>query len=107
LEDITDEPISEISPRSWHGRQPVVIMKLQPQSGGPAENRVFRLKRETAVEWQSIQDVFKFAFVKHETEDIVCVLNLWETLLIAVAAPWPDGRGPMRRGKKNPDSRDV
>lgn len=107
LHDITDQPFSEIGPSSWHSREPVFIFRLQPVSGGPPVNRLFRLSRETPVEWITIQpDVFRYAFVKHEDQGIACVMELWETIVVAASAPWPEGRGPMRRGRNNPISRD-
>ena len=108
LVDITEEPLSEITPSSWHVRQPIIILRLQPTSGGPPIQRAFRLTRETPVEWVPFQPgIFSFAFVKCEDEGIACVLELWETLVVAVTAPWPDSRGPMRRGRKNPRSREA
>lgn len=108
LRDITDEPLSEISPHSWHLRQPIIIMQLQPLSGGPPIQRAFRLVRETPVEWIHLQqDVFSFAFVKCEDGGSACVLDLWQTLVVTVRTPWPDDRGPLRRGRKNPMSRDA
>jgi hypothetical protein len=83
-------------------------MELQPIAGGPPINRVFRLKRETPVEWFPFQpQIFEFAFAKHETDGAVCVINLWQTLVVAVTVPWPDKRGPLRKGKNNPFSRDA
>jgi hypothetical protein len=107
LMDITDEPLSEITPGSWHSREPVVILKLQPLSGGLPVNRVLRLKRETPIEWVEFQPgVFRFAFVKQDGADAACVFELWKTLIVAMATPWPDSRGPLRRGRSNPLSRD-
>lgn len=107
LRHITDEPLSEISPHSWHTREPIIILKLEPLSGGPPIQRAFRLVRETPVEWICLQqDIFSFAFVKCEDGGTACVFDLWKTLLITVRTPWPDDRGPMRRGRKNPLSRD-
>jgi hypothetical protein len=108
MEDITDKPLSMVSPSSWHPREPIFIMDLQPISGkGPAQKRVFRLKRDTPIEWVDLQPgIFRFAFVKSDGEDSACVMELWETLIVAVKAPWPGNRGPMRKGRKNPLSRD-
>ncbi len=107
LRDITDEPLSEISPHSWHTRQPIIIFKLESLSGGPPIQRAFRLVRDTPVEWTHLQrDVFGFAFVKCDDGGSACVLDLWQTLVVTVRTPWPDDRGPMRRGRKNPMSRD-
>jgi hypothetical protein len=108
LVDITDQPLSEISPNSWHVREPIFIMEMVPAQGGEPERRAFRLKRDTDVEWIPFQPkVLEFAFVKHEEEGMACVLELWQTLIVAVSAPWPDDRGPLRRGRKNPFSREA
>ena len=105
--DITDEPLPEITPSSWPVREPVFFVKLQPVSGAEPVQRLFRLVRETPVVWEDFQpDVFRFGFVKSENGRAVCVMDLWKTLVVAVAAPWPDSRGPLRRGRKNQRSRD-
>jgi len=105
--DITDEPLPEITPASWPVREPVFFVTLQPESGAQPVQRLFRLIRETPVVWEDFgPDVFRFGFVKSESGRAVCVIDLWKTLVVAVAAPWPDGRGPLRRGCKNPRSRD-
>jgi hypothetical protein len=107
LRDITDEPLPEITPASWPVRAPVFFVTLQPASGAQPVLRLFRLIRETPVVWENFQpDVFRFGFVKSESGRAVCVMDLWNTLVVAVAAPWPDSRGPLRRGRKNPRSRD-
>ena len=105
--DITDEPLPAITPCSWTVREPVFFVTVQPRTGGGPVQRLFRLVRETPVEWVEFQPgVFRFAFVMSEDHRTVCVLDLYKTLVVAVAAPWPDRRGPMRRGKRNPLSRD-
>ena len=105
--DITDEPLPAITPCSWTVREPVFFVTVQPRTGGGPVQRLFRLVRETPVEWVEFQPgVFRFAFVMSDDRRAVCVLDLWKTLVVAVAAPWPDRRGPMRRGKRNPLSRD-
>ena len=82
-------------------------MTLQPETGKQPVQRLFRLIRETPVVWEDFQpDVFRFGFVKSERGRAVCVMDLWKTLVVAVAAPWPDRRGPLRRGRKNSRSRD-
>lgn len=107
LRDITDEPLPDITPCSWVVREPVFFMTLQPLSGGEPVQRLFRLVRETKVTWETFQPgVFRFGFVRSEEGQAVCVIDLWETLVVAVSAPWPDSRGPLRRGRKNPRSRD-
>lgn len=107
LTDITDEPLSEITPSSWHSREPVVILKLRPVTGGPPIDRVFRLRRESPIEWVELQpDIFRFAFVKQDGAEAACVFELWKTLIVAIATPWPDSRGPLRRGRSNSLSRE-
>jgi hypothetical protein len=108
LRDITDEPLPDLTPGSWPIREPIFFMKMQPVSGGEPVQRLFRLVRDTPVEWVEFQpDVFRFGFVKSENGRAVCVMDLWKTLVVAVSAPWPDRRGPLRKGKKNPMSRDA
>jgi len=105
--DITDEPLPEITPSSWPVREPIFFVTLQTEPGTPPLQRLFRMVRETPVVWEDFQpDVFRFGFVKSESGRAVCVMDLWKTLVVAVAAPWPDSRGPLRRGRKNPRSRD-
>lgn len=111
LRDITDMPLPELTPSSWMTRQPVFVLDLQPIGGEDAENkkvqRVFHLVSETPVDWIPFQPgVFTFGFVKAEDGRAVCILDLWKTWVVAVAAPWPDSRGPLRRGKRNRFSRD-
>lgn len=107
LRDITDEPLSEISPSSWHFREPIFVMKLQPESGGPEVDRIFRLVRDTPIEWMPFQPgIFSYAFVGREGEKSACIIDLWKTLVISISAPWPGGRGPFRKGRNNPMSRD-
>lgn len=107
FEDITDKPVSEISPRSWHSREQVIVKQMQPAGGGPLMNRLIRLKRGAPIEWTDFQPgIFRFTFVKRYGAGAACIFELWKTLIVAIATPWPDGRGPVRRGKKNPLSRD-
>lgn len=107
LVEIGDKPVSEISPHSWHTREPIYIMKLLNPETGEKSKRVFRLVRDTPVEWVRFQaDTFGAAFVKCD-EGCACVMDLWKTLVITVKAPWPGDRGPLRRGRKNPMSRDT
>lgn len=107
IEDITDKPMSDIGQSSWHVRQPIFIMDLVPVGGGKPIKRAFRLKRETKIEWFQLQEgTFKFGFVRCEGERSVCVIELWQSLVVAVKAPWPGDRGSLRRGRKNPHSRD-
>lgn len=105
--DITDEPLPDLTPSSWPMREPVFFLTLQPEDGSEPVQRLFRLIRDTPVEWVEFQpSIFRFGFVKSENCGAVCVLDLWKSIVAAVSAPWPDSRGPLRRGRKNPLSRD-
>lgn len=105
--DITDEPLPELTPSSWPMREPVFFVTLQPADGTGPVQRLFRLIRDTPVEWVEFQSgIFRFGFVKSESGQAVCVLDLWKSIVAAVSAPWPDSRGPLRRGRRNPLSRD-
>jgi hypothetical protein len=107
LDDITDEPVSEITPNSWHSREPIFLAQLTPVAGEPPINRIFHLTRESPPVWEAFQPgIFRYTFVKREGGGGACVMELWETTVIAVAVPWPDDRGPLRRGRRNPMSRD-
>jgi hypothetical protein len=107
VDDITDKPLSAITPSSWHSREPIFIAQLKPIAGGPSINRVLRLKRESPPIWEAVQPgIFRYTFIKREDRAGACVMELWETTVIAVAVPWPDDRGPLRRGRRNPMSRD-
>jgi hypothetical protein len=111
LRDITDAPLPELTPKGWLVREPVYFIELHPvgpgSEGKAPTRRVFHLVRDTPVEWIEYQpSIFTFGVVKREDGGAACILDLWETLVVAVAAPWPDRRGPMRRGKKNPFSRE-
>lgn len=107
MRDITDEPMPEITPFGWVTHEPVVMLTLQPIAGGEPVRRVFRLVRETEIDWVELQpDVFRFVFIKTEHQEAVCVMDIWKTLVVAIRAPWPDGRGPIRRGRNNRFSRE-
>lgn len=111
LQDITDEPLPEITPAGRMVRQPIIIVDLKPlsQAGDGRDNmkRVFRLVRDTPVEWIDYQPgVFTFCFVGREDGRVACIFDLWDTLIVVVSAPWPGGRGPMRRGRSTPWSRE-
>jgi hypothetical protein len=106
LEDITDKPLSEISPHSWHTRQPIFTMQLINPATGQTFQRVFRIVRETPIEWVHFQkNTFGVALIKCD-QKCACVIDLWKTLIVTVTAPWPGGRGALRKGRKNTLSRD-
>lgn len=107
LRDISNEPLPELTPNGWATTGQIFFLTLAPLNGGEPIQEAFRLVRETPVEPNTIQEgVFSYAFVGSDDEKLVCVLDIWKTLVVAVAATWPSGRGPLRRGKKNPRSRD-
>jgi hypothetical protein len=109
--DITDEPLPEITPSGWarKGQVALLTMTMTPVGGGaPIEvPRVFWFKQETPVEWVQYQEgVFKFGFVGTPEHDCICAIELWESLIVGIRAPWPSGRGSLRRGRRNPFSRE-
>jgi len=105
--DITDEPLPEIREHGWVCTQPIFITEMQSLTGGDPVRRIFRLVRETPVEWvEYLPGAFRFAFVEKEGGGGVFIFDLWETLLASVATPWPGGRGPLRRGRRNRFSRE-
>jgi len=107
VQELSDQPMPEINPSGWASRGSVFVAQLQPLSGGPPIQGVYRLKRETPIIWEEFQPgVFKYGVVKREGADAACVIELWETLVVAMAVPWPGDRGPIRRGRRNPRSRD-
>ena len=100
LVDITDEPLSEITPRSWHTRQPILYFTLPGPDGLPIK-KVFRLKRETKLKWEVIQrGIFRFGSFEHEDGRLVCVIELWQSLIVQVATPWPAAQGPLRKRRR-------
>jgi hypothetical protein len=106
LRDITDQPLPAITPSCWMVREPVFFVKFGNPNLGFVE-RIFRLVRETPIDWVDFQrGVVRFAFIKSDARTAVCVLDLWKTLVVSLKAPWPARRGPLRRGKRNPLSRD-
>lgn len=108
LRDITDETLPAITSSSWPVREPVIIMESRSlEPGTEPVRRIYRLVRETPVEWIKYQPgIFTLGVVKGEDGRAVCLLDIWQTLIVSVSAPWPSRRGPLRRGKKNPLSRD-
>jgi len=107
LRDITDEPLPEIAPNGWMVREPVFFVKFARLDGGQPTQRAFRLVRETPIEWVTLQEgAFRFAVVGTAEGGAVLVMELWRTLVAAIATPWPGSRGPLRKGRKNPLSRE-
>ena len=108
LQDITDGPLSELSPNSWHSRQPIIELDLRPIAGGPIQRRIFRLTRETPTDWVSFQEgIFRVGFVMADSHRVACVFDVWKSITVVMTAPWPNDRGPVRRGRNNPLSRDY
>lgn len=109
--DITDEPLPEITPNGWARRGQAVLVTaiMTPLDGGESLQvpRVLWIKQETPVEWIPYQEgIVKFGFVGTEAKACICAIELWETLVVGVKAPWPAGRGDLRRGRRNPFSRE-
>ncbi len=109
VRDITDQPLPPVS-ESMRSRVRVVTMDVMPIGGGQPTRieQVWELVRDQPVDWIEYQtSVFVFGFVERESGGAACVIELWRTLLISVAAPWPGARGHLRRGRKNPFSRGM
>lgn len=104
LREIEDEPLPELSANS---RISVLVLTMQPVEGGPPIRKAFRVTRETPIEWIDFQPgIFTFAFIKQEDKTAACIIEAWQSFIVAFAAPWPDKRGPMRKGKRNIFSRE-
>ena len=110
--DKSDDPLPEITPSGWARKGQVVAVQttLSPLSGDGEQitvQRVFWLKQETPIEWIDYQPgIFFFGFVGTEEHKCICAIDLWQTLTICISAPWPSGRGTLRRGRRNPFSRE-
>lgn len=72
-----------------------------PSAGGiPIE------ARPSPVKWRTIQHgVFRYAFVANDKHRLVCVLDIWKTVVAAVKCPWPGGKGPV--GKQYDEKRSL
>ena len=104
-QDITEHPLPEISPSS-RSRIFVVEYDLVPLNPGEKPIRLQKVFRLQPVRWEPYQPgIFTFAFVQMQDAAAVCVMELWETLIIAVSAPWPGMQGPFRKCRKNLFSR--
>ena len=67
---------------------------------------VFKDVRQEDVEWTIYQpETVRFTFFQDDAGDAICVMDLWGTLVVAIKAPWPNQRGTLRKGKRNPNAR--
>lgn len=106
VDNFAERPLSEISANSWHVRQPIFFANIISPTGQKLVI-TFRLKRETPIEWNDLQPgIFRYAFVKEEGAASACIIEMWSALVVAVQTPWPDDRGPKRKGRNNPMSRE-
>jgi hypothetical protein len=48
---------------------------------------------------QRARGLLRFGVVQTDDCSAACILDLWNTLVVAVGAPWPGDRGPLRRGR--------
>ena len=105
--DIAEEPMPSIGDRGLPNVYVVEAVLKNPITG---ESHVVRsvLKdvRQEDVEWTIYQpETVRFTFFQDEAGDAICVMDLWGTLVAAVKAPWPNQRGTLRKGKRNPNAR--
>lgn len=108
--DVTDQPLSEVSD-SMLGRTFVMGATLMPLSGGitPMQlQRVVRFTPDQPIEWVETQPgIFKFGFLQRQPEGgAACIMELWNTLIVTISAPWPGDRGGLLKGRNNPLSRE-
>lgn len=108
LRDITDEPLPPINGRGLpnvYVVQTVVTSRETGRSRTLTENAFYDTRQED-VEWTWYQQgTLQFTFFRGQDGNCICVMDLWSTLICAVKAPWPSQRGPLRKGRKNPNAR--
>ncbi|HLG96896.1 MAG TPA: hypothetical protein VKX49_11350 [Bryobacteraceae bacterium] len=108
VRDITNEPLPSLTSRGLPNVFVVQAVATNPETG---ESRtvigsVFQDLRQEPVEWTVYQPgTLRFTFFQDESGDAICVMDLWSTLVAAVRAPWPNQRGKLRKGRKNPNAR--
>lgn len=106
--DITDEPLPTLTDRGLQNVYVLQAVLTDPVSGEEhtISGNVFRDTGQEDVEWTVYQEgTLRFTFFQHEDGDAICVMDLWGTLISAVKAPWPNQRGVLRKGRKNPNAR--
>lgn len=106
--DISDEPFPALTNRGLpnvYVLQTVLTNSLTGEKHTTNEG-VFLDTRLENIEWTVYQEeTLRFAFFQDEAGNAICVMDLWGTLISAVKAPWPNQRGTLRRGRKNPNAR--
>ena len=105
--DIAEEPMPSLTERGLPNVYVVEAVLKNPVTG---ESRVvqsiFKDVRQEDVEWTIYQpETIRFTFFQDEAGDAICVMDLWGTLVAAVKAPWPNQRGVLRKGRRNPNAR--
>lgn len=107
VRDITNEPLPPLTDRGLPNIFVLQSTATNPQTGESVVlQHVFQEMRQEPVEWVVYQEgILRSAFFQDETGDAICVVDMWDTLVAAVKVPWPSQRGPLRRGRKNPNAR--
>ena len=107
VREISNEPLPEISERGLPNVRVVEVRVVNTKTGQPAViPLVFQDLRQDPVEWTVYQpETVRFTVFQSAEGSAVCVMDLWDTLIVAVKAPWPSQRGALRKGRNNPNSR--
>lgn len=108
VRDITDKPLPPIIRRGLPNVYVLQAVVMSPETGESktVHQNVFLDVRQRDVEWTVYQSgTIRFTFFQDEGGHAICVMDLWSTLISAVRAPWPNQRGALRRGRKNPNRR--
>lgn len=106
--DVTDKPLPTLGKRGLPNIYVMVSVVTDVETGESQtiNENVFHDTRQQEVEWTVYQEgTLRFAFFQGEAGDAICIMDLWGTLICAVRAPWPNQRGVLRRGRKNPNAR--
>lgn len=106
--DLTDQPLPSLTSRGLPNVYVVesVITNAATGETHTVSQNVFHDTRQKDIEWIAYQQgTLHFAFFQDEAGDAICVMSLWGTLICAVRAPWPNQRGALRKGRKNPNAR--
>jgi hypothetical protein len=107
VRDITNDPLPSLTARGLPNVFVIQAAASNPQTGESIVlQHVFQDIRQESVEWVAYQEgTLRCAFFQDEGGDAICVMDLWNTLVAAVKAPWPSQRGVLRKGRNNPHAR--
>lgn len=107
VRDITNEPLPSLTSRGLPNVFVIQAVTTNPRTGeSQVLQHVFQDLRQDDVEWVVYQEeTLRFTFFENDAGNAICVMDLWNTLIVAVKAPWPNQRGVLRRGRKNLNAR--